>query len=232
MAKASRHSLVTDQVLAALADYGKAVYDGTPSEGDAWEFNSQFAMLEPEEQARCLESLVRAVVPDGGWALYGAEELIGPHLESPGSGDLLRDELFAATLDFQRRGGVWWNALSPREHLFWSERHPDEQWLEPRQPPSRETAQITPLAVGEERKLTMLNRSRDTQAIYVARPEETRYVMQLDYPAEDGTRSREDNDEAADLYELYLRVARSMPFSGLWVEQEFEAFLPFPAPRL
>jgi len=148
-----------------LANYGKGRYDGTLDVWDTWpsSFICEFSALTPAEQKACLASLVSTIVPNGDWAICGGEELLGGYLDSPGS-DPTRHALFEASLEFQRNRGVWWNALNIQEQMFWRERHPEEEWLPAREPPSREAASITPLSVGDERRITLLNRAADSKA--------------------------------------------------------------------
>jgi hypothetical protein len=227
------HPLITQDAVVRLATHGRGRYDGTLDIWDTWpsNFSYEFSALAPDEQKRCLAALVKTIVPHGGWAIYGAEDLLSANLESPGT-DATRDALFTSALEFQRNGGVWWNALSIQEQTFWRQRNPDEEWLEPKDPPSRETAKITPLPVGEERRITMLTRAADSKTTYVVHADEDRYVFQLDYADDNGNRLRDDRDEADDLYDLYWRVGRGMPYPGLWVDPELEQFMPYPAPRL
>lgn len=225
--------LITQDAIVRMASHGRGRYDGSLDIWDMWpsKFTHAFSQMSAEEQARSLSALVKMIVPGGGWAIYGAEDLLGGYLPSPGS-DPTRDELFAASLEFQRDGGVWWGALSIQERMFWEQRHPGETWIEPIEPPSRDAAVITPLNVGEERRITLLNRAADSKATYVTHVAEGRYVFQLDYPDDNGNRLRDDRDEADALYDLYWRIGRGMPFPGIWVDPELARFMAFPMPRL
>lgn len=229
----SQCPLLAGDAITRLASYGKAHYDGTVDVFDMWpgNFVYEFSQLPAERQRSCLEALIERTVPDEGWAIYGAEDLLGGDLGRPGT-DPLRDALFEAYLQFQRSGGVWWNALSPQEHIFWEQRHPDEEWLHPKGAPSRETAQITPLPVGEERRLTMLSRAADAKGMYVVHREPGAYVLQLGYSDDEGNQLRDDRDQADDLYDLFMRFGRGMPFPGVWADPELEQFMLYPAPRL
>jgi hypothetical protein len=220
--------------LERMAAYGEARYKGTDDPFDTWPVNytSELSALTPEQQERCVGALAEAVVSTGGWTVYGAEDLIMSVVGSPGKGSAARDTIFEAAIDFQRDTGIPWNALSALEKISWQNRHPGEEWLTPREPPTREQAGITPLPVGQERKLSTLTAAEDSKATYVVHAQEGKYLLQLDYPNDEGTRLRYDQDEADDLYDLYLRLGRGLPIPGVWVDHEFEAFLPYPMPRI
>lgn len=229
-------ALVTPDALERIANLGRARFEGNVDVWDTWpsRYTFEIKALSPDELQRYLEALLEAVTAQGGWAIYGAEDIIDGALGfdgRPESGNVTRDALFEAAIDFQRAIGVWWSALSPREQLFWRQRHPGEQWLAEREPPSRQDARITPLEVGQERKLSILSRARDSRGMLVAHRDPGRYVLELDYSDDDGNRLRDQRDEAGDLYDLYWRFGRGIPAPGVWVDPEFEAFLPYPMPR-
>jgi hypothetical protein len=127
---------------------------------------------------------------------------------------------------------VWESQLSANERGYWGAQHPDEPWLVPRNPPSRETASISPLPIGDERRISVLSASEDSKALYVKHADENTYVWLLDMPDGLGGRAREERGAAADLYELYSMLGQSTPVPGAWLDPEFEPFFPYPSPRL
>jgi len=131
-------------------------------------------------------ALSEEVLPVGGWAVYGASEVVMKVMGHP-VGLPAYCAILDASLELQRDAGVWESQMSPNEVIYWKERHPEEIWLPRREPPSRETASITPLAVGDERKLGSVTRRADSNAIYVLHPDTDRYVWLLDYPDSSST---------------------------------------------
>jgi hypothetical protein len=231
--RAATQALPAD-VLARMAAYGQASWNLEHEIFESGPFDEELGRLRPEAQAAWVSALSDEVLPAGGWALYGAAEVLMKALGHP-----VHLESYCAILDaslqFQRDAGVWDSQLSPNERLYWQERHPEEIWLPRREAPSCESATITPLAVGDERKLGAVTRRPDSNAIYVIHPEHKRYVWLLDYPdssSATGGRLREERGTFGDLYDLYRALGQNSPLPGLWVHPELEPFLPFPAPRL
>lgn len=138
--------------------------------------------------------------------------------------------LLDAALDFLRENGVPEIELTINERSYWHRKHPDEVWLEPVTARPAESS-LTPLAVGQERKLSVADASSDSKAIYVLHPAEGRYVWALDMPSEDGSgRAREERGHASSLSEIYAELGENLPPSH-WVDPEFAQFLPFPYSR-
>lgn len=158
---AAHPTFLPADIVARVEKHGKERYhgDNDPFDPDMWssDYIHELRALSRDEQEKWVSALAAAVLPVGGWAVYGAEELLMSALGPPGhiTG---HGEIVEAALEFQRAGGVWWNALSPAEQVYWTAHHPDASWLEPRDPPSRDEVKITPLSVGEERKLSSLTR--------------------------------------------------------------------------
>ncbi len=125
--------------------------------------------------------------------------------------------------------------MSVNEQVYWKSKHPDELWLARQTPPSRDAAAITPLAVGDERKLGSVTLRPDSNAIYVLRPKQDRYVWVRDFAGSSssaGARLREERGSFGDLYELYWTLGQNSQLPGLWVHPEYEPFLQFSLPRL
>jgi hypothetical protein len=120
--------------------------------------------------------------------------------------------------------------LTGNERSYWHRKYRDEVWLEPVTARPAESS-LTPLAVGQERKLCVADASSDSKAIYVLHPAEGRYVWALDMPSEDGSgRTREERGHASSLSEIYTELGENLPPSN-WVDPEFAQFLPFPYSR-
>ncbi len=231
--RAATQVLPTD-VLARMAEYGQASWNLEYAILEPAPFDEELGRMRPEAQAEWVAALSEEVLPVGGWAAYGAAEVLMKALGHPVQLESYC-AILEASLQFQRDAGVWDSQLTPNEQLYWQEMHPEEIWLSRRDPPSRESARITPLAIGEERKLGAVTRRPDSNAIYVIHPEHERYMWLLDYPdssSATGGRLREERGTFGDLYDLYRALGQNSPLPGLWVHPELEQFLPFPAPRL
>jgi hypothetical protein len=230
----SRDSGQPVNIVKALAGYGAARWHGAVTAFDVTEFDEMLAPMSADELRAWVTSVAPPVVSAGGWAVLGAQYLVMPREH------LLRDlpayeAIMEGGLSFQRASGVWESTLAPTETVFWKVRHGDEVWLPRREPPPREAAVITPLPVGEERKLTIMNNITDSNEVYVTRPDSGTYLAWVEMPLErdsDRGRIRRETGSAGSLYDLYWQISQQMTLPNHWTDPEFDPFLPFPAPRI
>lgn len=214
---------VPEGIVAAMAEYGQQRLHDTDAPGP---FHEELESLAADDQKAWVEALSQVIVPVGGVAAYGASTLVMLCLSHPVELDAYC-RLLDTALDYLRENGVPEIELTGYERSYWRRMHPDEAWL--RAVTSRPAeSSLAPLAVGEERKLSVMDASPDSKAIYVLHSAEGRYVWALDIPSEDGSgRTREERGHASDLSELYADLGENLPPS-YWVDPEFAQFLPFP----
>jgi len=229
--------LLPSNVLERLAKYGQDRYFGTEDvfDIDLWpsDYVRQLLELPLEQQVPWVERLAEIVAPAGGWAAYAAEDLLLLQIQPDSKDTTAIGRIIESSLQFQRTSGIWWAQLSPAEQLWWQRNHPAEGWLEARPARSPDSVTITPLAVGEERKLTLTTRGPRWRAMYVVRVTEDRYQVQLDYEDDDSRqRLRDPRGEARTLFAMYMDFGRGVPFPGIWVDPELEPFLTYPMPRV
>ncbi len=227
--KKSKSPLPAD-IVPRMARYGQARWS---LEWDAFTpgpFDEEIRGMPPDAQRSWVAALSEAVVPVGGWAIYGAEETVMKALGHPVDLPAYRAILEGA-FDFQRSAGVWESQLSINERVYWGTYHKDEPWLMPRNSPARETALIADLPVGQERKIAVMSKAPGTGEVYAAHPEPSKYVAIVERGT-DGERVRTQAENADSLYDLYWKVAQAMPTPNYWVDPEFEPFFPFPGPRI
>jgi hypothetical protein len=126
--------LPTD-IVSQMRTFGRFDFDPTNYPGNAGDIWVEIvAPLVPVAQAnpvRFLRDLADAVVPAGGWAVYGGAHLVKEVL----SGDHMDpsyDRMMAASLDFLRGRGVSPSRLNGYEWQFWqATRGRTVAWLEP-----------------------------------------------------------------------------------------------------
>ncbi len=212
-----------------MADYGRAECHGENQALEPGPHQVELQRLPPEVQRGWVAALRDAVLEAGGWAIPGAATAVMNALRHP-LGIPAYCELLDASLAFQRAEGLWEGQLSGDEMSYWRERHGDEPWQQPRDPPSPTAASIAELPVGEERKLTVLWRWPDSKELYVAHPREGVYVVLLEYLDDTGQRTREQQATFADLYDLYSAVATHTFSPCHWVNEELEPFFPVATP--
>ncbi|HTZ91093.1 MAG TPA: hypothetical protein VMB74_01750 [Streptosporangiaceae bacterium] len=219
---------------AELARYGQARWTGELTPFDATPFDERLAPMTLDQLRGWVSRLSPVAISAGGWAVLGAEYVVMPR------DGQLKDlpayrAIITAALDFQRDSGVWESQLAPQELVFWHQGHGDEPWLPRREPPLREAAVITPLPVGQERRIAVMTMHADSSQVYVSHPDPDRYIAIVEAPVERGSnrgRVRNEADSAGNLYDLYLKVSQAMMLPNHWMDFEFGLFLPFPAPRI
>ncbi len=212
--------------MAAMTEYGQRRLRDADAPGPVHE---ELESLAADDQKAWVEALSQVIVPVGGVTAYGASTLVMLCLNHPVE-LAAYCRLLDTALDYLRAEGVPEVELSINERSYWRRRHPDQAWLQPVASRPAESS-LTPLAVSEERKLTVMDASPDSKAIYVLHSAEGGYVWALDMPSEDGSgRIREERGHAGTLSELYAELAENLPPS-YWVDPEFAQFLPFPYSR-
>ncbi len=229
LARRRRVALLPPRVVEMMADYGRAECHGENQFLAPGPYHVELQRLAPEVQRGRVAALRDAVLEAGGWAIPGAATVVMRALGHP-LGIPAYCELLDASLAFQRAEGLWDDQLSINEKTYWRERHGDELWQQPRDPPSRDEASITELPIGGERKLTVLSRWPNSRALYVARPQESVYVVLLEYSDDSGKRVREQQATRPDLYNLYCAVAEYTFAPCHWVNEELEPFFPVATP--
>jgi hypothetical protein len=161
-------------------------------------FHEELESLASDDRKAWVEALSQVIVPVGGVAAYGASTLVMLCLGHPDELDSYC-RLLDTALEYLRAEGVPEIELTGYERSYWRGRHPDEAWLQPVTSRPAESS-LTPLAVGQERKLSVMDGSPDSKAIYVLHSAEGRYAWALDMPSEDGSgRIREERGQASSL---------------------------------
>jgi len=188
--------------------------------------------LSRSDGAGFLADLAAAVVPVGGWAVYGGERLV-KELFSGDLQDPSYDAMMGAALDFLRSLGIPNVRLNGYESSFWrSHKGKAEPWLVARALPTQEDAPIRGLAPAEERRIAQLDSMPDSNLIYVRRHSAGGFAAFVDARRsdDDPRRGQFPLHQAESLYDLYRRVAEQLQVPPYWCDNELEPFFPFPAP--
>jgi len=193
----------------------------------------EMARADPEA---FLTSLAAAVVPVGGWAVFGAARTlydvsnIDLALKHPAGREIL-----TASLQFLRDHGVPNNRLTGYEWRFWVDnKGAVEQWLPVRPAPSLDQAPITEFEPGEVRRVAQLTEDFNSNVLYVRCDESGEYAAVVDrkWSEEEPRRARNDwiMSDAIDV--LYRKIAEALQVPPYWVDPELEAYFPYPRPDL
>lgn len=192
-----------------------------------------FLSLSQAEQEAYVDALAEAVLPVGGWGVLGAADLLVKAVFEPEDRPSYVRLLLAA-LELKRAARVSDIALSIYEGEFWRQHNPGRDWLEPKSPPTRADAQISPLAIGDEREVGRHTSSPTSNRVLVRRTAEDRYLAFVDQEVERGEPAKGRVEarmrEADNLYELYVFLGES-PLANFWNHSELEPFCIYDRPR-
>jgi hypothetical protein len=185
-----------------------------------------------------LVALAEAVLPVGGWAVYGASctlwECFGSKI------DILHQHssynaIMNAALAFLRANGVPPMMVKGYEWDHWvNNGGTSDTWIPRRPTPSLDEAPISQLQPGETRRVTQLTSKTDSNAILVRRNGDGRYCALIDAKLSDEDARRDQNEWkfAASLYELYIQIGLAMQVPTYWYDQELEPYFPLSRPRI
>jgi hypothetical protein len=210
---------------------------GMRSEGPKSELTASqdelFTRLSQEEQEAYVDALAETIVPIGGWALLGAADLLVQAVFEPDDHPAYVKLLLAA-IELQRAARVSDIALSTYETMFWRQHNPGREWLEPKSPPTRAEAQISPLAIGEEREVGRHTSAPTSNLVFVRRTGEDSYLTFVDQEVERGEpakgRVEAPMREADNLYDIFVFLGET-PFPNFWNHDELEPFCIYDRPR-
>jgi hypothetical protein len=195
--------------------------------------DQHFLSLSQQEQGAYVDALAEAILPVGGWAVLGAADLLVKAIFEPEDRPSYVALLLAA-LELKRSVRVSDIALSVYEGEFWRRHNPGQEWLEPKLPPARADAQISPLAVGGERKVGQHASATTSNLVLVRRTAEDRYLTFVDREVERGEPARGRVEapmrEADNLYDIFVFLGET-PFANFWNHSELEPFCIYDRPR-
>lgn len=222
-------------VVPRMEQFGRFEFDPAGSELDGtvvWEVLQapflEFAQSEPD---RFAAALAEAVLPAGGFALYGAARtvwnLLGSDFRHPAY-----DTVRLAALEFFRAAGVPKNRLTAGDWQFWR-RHRGDTWLVGRPRPAREAVRIAPLVPGEVRRVAVLTAAPDSNVLSVrAAGGGFQLLVEARASDTDPTRSVFEWFGAPTLYDLYARLGETLQVPPYWAGADLAPFIPLPAPTL
>lgn len=219
-------------IVAQMEERGRVRSEGFKSELTNAQDQHFLSLSQPEKETY-VNALAEAVVPIGGWALLGAADLLVQAVFEPDDHPAYVRLLLAA-IELQRAVRVSDIAMSTYETMFWRKHNPGHEWLEPKFPPARAEAQISPLAVGEEREVGRHTSSPTSNLVFVRRTAEDRYLAFVDQEVERGEpakgRVEAPMREADNLYDLFVFLGES-PLANFWNHEELEPFCIYDRPR-
>lgn len=215
-----------------MEERGRARNEGLKTELTDAQERHFLSLSQPEKEAY-VDALAGAILPLGGWAVLGAADLLVKAVFEPEDRPSYVSLLLAA-LELRRAVRVSDIALSVYEGEFWRQHNPGREWLEAKSPPARADAQISPLAIGEEREVGRHTSAPTSNLVFVRRTAEDRYLSFVDQEVERGEpakgRVEAPMREADNLYDIFVFLGET-PFPNFWNHDELEPFCIYDRPR-
>lgn len=224
-----------DDVVSLMERFGRFEFDPVGTDIDASDVWGElqapflpFAQSDPEGFARALAD---AVLPAGGFALFGAARTVW-NLVGSDFASQAYDTVRMAALEFFRANGVPSNRLSADDWRFWQENR-SEPWLVGRPAPAPEEVRIPALVPGELRRIARLTDAPDSNVVYVCATPDGRFKAVVEAPAgdTDPSRGRFDWASADTLHGLYTRIGEVFQTPVHWAAEELRPFIPLPPSR-
>jgi len=172
----------------------------------------------------------------GGWAAYGAEKLM---FEVAGGSDSEKlsvyDRIMKSSLGFLRSLGVPPKMLTGYEWGYWLRTGGTiESWIPRRPMPTQDKAPISPLGIGETRRLAQVFPDPVSNVFLVLRAQDGSYCWIIDsrYSDEDTRRTQRVHKTSHSLHDLYAQIGLSLQTPPYWFDSELEPYIPLPSPSL
>lgn len=226
-------------IVARMALFGRYEFDPSTADlrgYDVWsDLQSPLLEYAQADPAGFAQDLAAAVLPVGGWPLYGASRtiwnLLGNDFEHPKF-----HEVRAASLEFFRANGVPPKQVTGGDWDFWMRtRGRHEPWLKGTAPPPARSANLTPLRGGELRRIAQVTAAHDSNIVFAcldATSGRCKAVVEARRSDEDPTRTQFDWLSQDTQYELYISVGEAFQVPTYWVAEELAPFIPLPRPRI
>jgi hypothetical protein len=230
-------SNLPSNILSMMENFGRKSFCPTDQsiEFDGW--TDCLAILHPLSQKNpeeFIKNLAEAVLPAGGWAVYGAGRLLH-ELDLYKDGSQFTHDIIMAELQFLRDNGVPPLFVTGLEWDYWHKHKKEgELWLAARLRPTPESAPITDLQPGEVRRIAQLTSMPDSNVIFVQKINDGEYISIVNARKsdDDPQRAEFETNRAKSLYDIYLRIGEALQTPCYWVHDELEPYFPFPKPKI
>jgi hypothetical protein len=225
---------------ADLERFGRSEYDPTenrwPWPSSALEFLAPMYERYQADPDGFMATLARIADETGGWAAYGAEKLMFEVAGGRDSEELsVYDRIMKASLGFLRSLGVPPKMLTGYEWNYWLETGGTiESWIPRRPMPTQDEAPISPLRIGEIRRLAQIFPDPESNMFLVQRAQDGSYCWTVDarYSDEDTRRTQRVHKTSDSLHDLYAQIGLSLQTPPYWCDRELEPYIPLPSPSL
>lgn len=238
--KHQKQPALPNNIIGMMERFGRYEFNPQGSGDDAADIWGQMAELSPFASADpdgFLVALAGAVLPIGGWSVYGASRTIWEFLSSSTSVHQhpSYNAIMKAAIDFLRSNGVPPMMVRGYEWNYWLDSGGTiDTWVPRRPTPPPDEAPISELRPGETRRVTQLTSVRDSNVILVRRNSDGQYCALIDakWSDEDPRRVQNEWKSAGSLHELYIQIGLAMQIPTYWHDPELEPYFPLPQPKI
>ena len=229
-------------IVSVLERYGQYEWDWQANSMSAEELGTLMGGLYPvatTDPDGFLQALAEAVLPVGGWPVYGASrlvwELLSPNRESPIYQNPAYKAIMDGAIEFLRGNGVPPMSVRNYEWDYWLDKGgTNVTWLPRIRTPSESEAPISPLRPGETRRVAQITAQPDSPVFLVRRNDNGQYAALTDGKRgdDDPRRTQWEWKSAESLYDLYVEIGLSQQTPTYWNDKELEPYFPLPRPRI
>jgi hypothetical protein len=238
--KRQKQSALPGDIVSKMERFGRYEFNPQANAGgaeDIWGLMGDLYPIASADPEGFMAAIADAVLPVGGWAVYGASRTIWELLSPPTE---LRhnpsyNAIMNAAIEFLRTNGVPPMMVRGYEWEYWvNNGGTSDTWIPRRPTPSPDQAPISKLQPGEIRRITQLTSESDSNAILVRQNSDGRYCALVDAKQsdEDPRRDQWEWKSAETLYELYIQIGLAMKVPTYWYDRELELYFPLPRPRI
>lgn len=191
-----------------------------------------FASAEPE---RFIADLADAVLPVGGWAVYGASRTVWELVTSPDKQHPAYKAIMDGAIAFLRSNGLPPMRVRGYEWDYWLDSGGTrDTWLPRRPIPSLAEAPITELQPGEVRRVVQITPQPDSNVIFVRQNDDGHYCGLIDAKQsdDDPRRTQWEWKSAASLHDVYVEIGLSMQTPTYWHDLELAPYFPLSEPTI
>lgn len=175
---------------------------------------------------RCYRELADAVIPIGGWTLYGASRAlweVDSSLDHPPG-------IHLEAMEFLRGRNVPQAMLSSWQIELWNQhRGPVAHWSGRLFTPPVDGSGITPIHPGNVRVIAKMTPLKDANLLVARAVPGDGYVLLIDRAKSFDLPDRigEERSRHESLHELYLEAGTILKFNPGWVDPEFHPYCPY-----
>jgi hypothetical protein len=228
-------------IISMMERFGRYEFNLQTSAYDGEDIGRIMAELYPfasTDPAGFLVALAEAVLPVGGWAVYGASrtvwELLNPSVEI--RHHLSYNAIMNASLEFLRTSGVPSIMLNGYEEAHWlASGGTRDTWVTWSPTPGQEEAPIAKLLPDETRRVAQLTSEPDSNAVLVRQLSSSWYCALMDSMTsdKDPRRVQREWQSAGSLYELNCTsCGRLLLTPPHWYDQELGPYFPLPRRKI